>query len=205
MSFDLDAGVLCLDFANTAEWHASEQPAEKLRDYADLLAWAEAAGALPAERGAALRRLARRRPAEVAVVHARAIALREATYRLFASHARAEGADPADLALLNEHLGPALRRLRLDPSPAGFVWAWAEGPPDLVEPLWPVVRSAGELLTSDHLERVAQCADDRGCGYLFLDMSRNRSRRWCSMDTCGNRAKARRHYRRQKAEPPNAA
>ena len=63
--------------------------------------------------------------------------------------------------------------------------------------LWPVARSAGELLISDKLDRVRQCADDRGCGYLFVDTSRNRSRRWCSMESCGNRAKAHRHYQRQ--------
>jgi predicted RNA-binding Zn ribbon-like protein len=65
--------------------------------------------------------------------------------------------------------------------------------------MWPVVHSAAELLTSPHLDRVRQCADDRGCGFLFFDTSRNGSRRWCSMESCGNRAKARRHYQRTKA------
>ena len=64
--------------------------------------------------------------------------------------------------------------------------------------VWPVARSAADLLTSDLLSRVRRCEDDRGCGYLFIDTSRNRSRRWCSMESCGNRAKARRHYARQK-------
>jgi predicted RNA-binding Zn ribbon-like protein len=82
-------------------------------------------------------------------------------------------------------------------SDAEFAWDWAEDPDSLDRVLWVVARSAGELLTSDQLDRVRQCADDRGCGYLFLDTSRNRSRRWCSMESCGNRAKARRHYQRQ--------
>ncbi|MCX6026505.1 MAG: CGNR zinc finger domain-containing protein [Chloroflexi bacterium] len=62
--------------------------------------------------------------------------------------------------------------------------------------LWPVMRSAAELLTSDLASRVGQCQDDRGCGWLFIDTSRNHTRRWCAMGDCGNRAKARRHYLR---------
>ena len=63
--------------------------------------------------------------------------------------------------------------------------------------LCPVVRDAADLLTSRELERVGRCADER-CGWLFVDTSRNRSRRWCSMESCGNRAKARRHYRKSR-------
>jgi len=62
-----------------------------------------------------------------------------------------------------------------------------------------VARSAAELLTSDNVDRVRECEDDRGCGYLFIDQSKNRSRRWCSMESCGNRAKARRYYARLQA------
>jgi len=61
-----------------------------------------------------------------------------------------------------------------------------------------VVHDAAGLLTSEKLDRVEECADDR-CGWLFLDVSRNRSRRWCAMEDCGNRAKARRHYKRKRA------
>ena len=64
--------------------------------------------------------------------------------------------------------------------------------------LWPVVWSAANLLTSRILERVGQCADDRGCGWLFMDLSRNRSRRWCDMKDCGNRDKVRRYYARKR-------
>jgi predicted RNA-binding Zn ribbon-like protein len=63
--------------------------------------------------------------------------------------------------------------------------------------LAPIVKSAADLLLSDMLDRVKQCEGDP-CGWLFLDTSRNRSRRWCSMEDCGNRAKARRFYQRKK-------
>ena len=60
----------------------------------------------------------------------------------------------------------------------------------------PIIKSAADLLVSPELKRVKQCADD-ACGWLFMDKSRNNSRRWCSMKDCGNRAKAHRHYLRK--------
>jgi len=89
----------------------------------------------------------------------------------------------------------------LEPGGAGFSGSWPAAD-YLDRPLWPVARAAADLLQSEQLERVGECADDRGCGYLFLDTSRNHSRRWCSMESCGNRAKARSHDRRTRQEKP---
>lgn len=80
-------------------------------------------------------------------------------------------------------------------SVSSFVWGWDDAAPALDRPLWPVARSLAELLTSDELPRVRECAADN-CAWLFIDTSKNRSRRWCDMAVCGNRAKARRHYAR---------
>jgi predicted RNA-binding Zn ribbon-like protein len=101
----------------------------------------------------------------------------------------------ADLAAFNAELARSLARSRIVLTAEGFAWDWTDGGDALDQMLWPVVRDASDLLTSEELDRVGQCADDR-CGWLFLDSSRNRSRRWCSMEDCGNRAKARRHYQR---------
>ena len=75
-----------------------------------------------------------------------------------------------------------------------------KAPSPLTKPLrifWPIAHSAVDLLTSEDIDRVGQCGDDRGCGWLFFDTNRNHSRRWCRMEDCGNRAKAHRHYHRQ--------
>jgi predicted RNA-binding Zn ribbon-like protein len=64
--------------------------------------------------------------------------------------------------------------------------------------LAPIAWSAADLLTGPRAQRVRQCADEKGCGWLFIDESRAGTRRWCSMGECGNRAKARRHYLRRK-------
>ena len=195
--FDFDAGALCLDFANTVDWHASDNPQDMLHDYDGLIAWAVLAGILAPDQVDRLRRLAQEQPERAQAAFARASGLREAIYRLFVQFSEQGTFASEDLALINEALHEALANLKLVPSPAGFDWDWVETPAAFGQILWPIVRSTGDLLTSDQLERVRQCADDRGCGYLFVDMSRNRSRRWCSMESCGNRAKARRHYQRQ--------
>ena len=80
----------------------------------------------------------------------------------------------------------------------GFAWAWSDEQAALDPMLWRIARSAADLLTSGELGRVRECADEV-CGWVFLDMSKNQSRRWCDMKECGNQAKSRRHYERIKA------
>jgi len=196
-SFDLSGGALCLDFANT--WSDRGRPdTEQLRGYADLLAFALQTGQLAAGEAARLEQRAERQPREAAAVLTRCRELREVLYRIFSAVAARRAPPAADLELLNAALPEALSRLRIERRGARFAWTWhgPDAPPEpLVAPLWPTLRSAAELLTSDERRRVRECAGS-DCTWLFLDRSRNRSRRWCAMQTCGNRAKARRHYRR---------
>jgi len=190
----LEAGRLCLDFANTLDWHASDHPIEKLNAYADLIAWGHKIGLLsePAARLLTDRATAHPQTAQAALEKART--LREAAYAIFVAASHGETPQQADLDTVNAMLAQLLNRSRLVRTDSGFVWDWAGGDDDFDQVLWWVVQSATEVLTSDELQRVGQCADDRGCGWLFYDTSKNRTRRWCDMRGCGNRAKARRHY-----------
>jgi predicted RNA-binding Zn ribbon-like protein len=199
IEFEFDEkGWLCLDFANTADWHASRFPEEQLTSYAALVTWGRQAGQLAEPEAGALLQAAACRPEEAAATLARAIELREAIYRIFSAVAADDMPAADDLAFLNAALVEFLPRLRLAVVGGGFVWAWS-GPEEALDPmLWPVAWSAARLLTSSELDRVGAC-DGEGCGWLFWDTSRNRSRRWCDMQTCGNRAKARRHYRRSQS------
>ena len=200
-SLTLETERLCLDFTNTVNWHASEHPVEELPTYAHLANWAQKVGLLGLAEAKQLQQRAAHRPAQAQAVLARAQTLREAVYRLLAVTAHGHGADPADLALINAELPLSLAHARLAPRGAGYSLAWPAEPEALDGLLWPVAYSAAELLADpDLLARVGECADDRGCGYLFLDLTKNRSRRWCDMKDCGNRAKARRHYERQKED-----
>ncbi len=194
--FDLTSGALCLDFVNTFEDRGRAQT-ESLHDFADLLVFAQEAE-LVGDRGvAALNRTSQDRPEEAARVLRRAIRLRDALYRLFTACTSDGKAPQADLDLVNQELAGAMGELRLEPQSGCCRWSWAHSD-DPVRLLRPILYSAGELLTSGDLRRVREC-DSPTCTWLFIDRSRNRSRRWCDMQTCGNRAKARRHYRRRKA------
>jgi predicted RNA-binding Zn ribbon-like protein len=197
-NLQLVGGQLCLDFANTVDWRLADHVGEFLSTYADLVSWSKHAGILPDTQARRLLKTSRQSPSEAAAVLKRAIALRELTYRIFSSIAHGGMPAGADVDELNRALSDSLSRMRLVPTGDSFEWDWAEDGDMLERPLWHVVQSAATLLTLGRLDRVRQCKDDR-CGWLFFDMSKNRSRRWCSMEACGNRAKARRHYRKSRA------
>lgn len=193
----LVAGRLCLDFCNTTRDRTGE-PEERLTDYGELVGWSWRAGILNAEEAARLQRMARRSPTEAVSVLERAIGLREAMHQVFQAAATDRRVRPESLELLNGELGRAMARSQVVQADTGYAWVWAEGGRALDSMLWPIARSAADLLTSGDLTTVRQCGG-RACGWLFLDTSRNRTRRWCDMRVCGNRAKARRHHERVRA------
>ena len=196
--FDTTAGALCLDFANTMGDRRRPE-SERLHDYAALVAFGTQSGQLGRREAATLVRSAQREPAAAETVMRSALELREALYRLLSCHARGRRPAAADLAAVNAAISNALPHLRVERAGAGYAWGWDDAAGSLAAPLRPIARSAADLLTSGDLDRVRQC-DGETCTWLFLDTSRNRSRRWCSMESCGNRAKARRHYHRHRSE-----
>ncbi len=196
--FEFSSGRLCLDFINTLGDRPEEQPKEEeLHSYADLVAWGEAAGALSGEEAASLLREAVRRPTEATETFTGTIALREAMYRVFSAITTDAAPPEGDFARLNGAIRDAMARSRFAPAGEHFTWDWERDPAALDGMLWPVAWSAAELLTSEELGRVHECAGT-DCSWLFVDMSKNGSRRWCEMRSCGNRAKARRHRERQR-------
>ncbi|MCI0349619.1 MAG: ABATE domain-containing protein [Acidobacteriales bacterium] len=192
--FDLSGGELCLDFANTMDnRRAPEKIADNLKSYDHLLAFVAQSGVLAPADETHLARLAASQPAEAARVLRQAVELREATYRIGAAVAARRAPHHADLARLNRELQAALPHMKLQASAGGFRWTWQDDDA-LNAPLWRIAKSAADLLSSSDLGNIRECAEE-SCGWLFVDRSRNRARRWCDMKTCGNRAKARRHYR----------
>jgi predicted RNA-binding Zn ribbon-like protein len=167
-------GDLALDFANTVE--GDPPRIDHLRDYADLVTWARRAGVLPANM----------RP-DGDLEAARK--LRGAIFAVFDAVAAGERPPARDLrALLDVHVDAVATGTIVDGK-----WAWRGRHPD--RPVWPIAVAAVDLLRSDKLGRLKRCAN---CNWLFLDRSRNGSRRWCSMDECGVHTKMRR-YRARKA------
>ena len=193
---NLIGGVLSLDFVNTVDPRHAPGRREYLDDYAALVAWGGHAGAIDAGQGERLRKGAAGDPAEAERVLGRAIRLREALYPLFSRAARGQPPVPDDLGVLQAELTRALPHLLLTWSPAGYAREWEQDSSALDQVLWAVAWSAAELALHGPLDRIRECPGQGNCGWLFLDLSKNASRRWCDMRVCGNRAKARRHYAR---------
>jgi predicted RNA-binding Zn ribbon-like protein len=199
--FQFVGGELCLDFCNTMGGKRGAVAREYLNSYLDLLSWSRQAAIVGADEAEKLARKAARQTEEAAQVLQRAVALREAIYRIFTGLSSGKKPPSEDLAILNAELGRALGRLRVQPvkGPERFALKWTNEEEALDQAFAPVARSAAELLIASERVRFCQCGGDN-CGWLFLDCSKNHSRRWCDMRDCGNRAKVRRHRHKQQLE-----
>jgi len=196
-AFDLIAGDPSLDFANTLSGDRFHAPREKLNEYTDLLAFARQAGLLDAGCARDLAERAARDPGEAAHVLARSIDLREAIFRIFWALGTRKKPAPTDLALLNSELATALAHREIVVRGGSYLFGWKECD-DLDQPVWAIAVAAADLLADSDRGPIRMCglSEDNECTWIFLDETKNRSRRWCSMKDCGNRAKARRHYER---------
>ncbi|MFY9929055.1 MAG: ABATE domain-containing protein [Streptosporangiaceae bacterium] len=214
---NLIAGSLGLDFVNTVDPRHEPGRREYLDSYQALAAWGRHAGIISADAEVGLRDAAAADPPEADRVLRRAVRLREALYEIFTRAASGQEPSPADLDVLQAELTGALAHIRLAhdrlthdrlahnrlaAAGSGFGWSWEEAGPRLDQVLWPVSWSAADLLVQGPLERIRECPGQDNCGWLFLDLTKNASRRWCDMRVCGNRAKARRHYARVQAAGP---
>jgi predicted RNA-binding Zn ribbon-like protein len=194
--FHLSGVAPCLDLANTVSWRRSRQPIERLNGYGDLVAWARQGGVLTAAEARTLAQEARRQPRAAARMLARTRALREAIYRVFSGLAAGTPPDGEDLTQLDRELHHALRHLHLTRTRSGATLAWSRDARELARPLWIAARSAVEVLTSDKVRRLKTCPSSN-CGWVFVDTTKNGTRRWCDMRVCGSRAKARSYYARK--------
>lgn len=194
--FDFCGGNLALDFANTVSWRLGKAPVDNLASYDDLLRWAREARTMSSTRASALRKEAKTSRSEARKVLRAAIELREVVYRIADALIRKRQPVAADVELLNAYLAKYLGSARVGWMTGRLVWQPQGSTTGLAVVIEPMVRAAAELFTSEPAGKIARCQDDRGCGWVFVDHSRSQRRRWCSMSSCGNRAKVRRHYHR---------
>lgn len=200
MEFQIIAGELCLDFINTLDNRpVPERRKELLCSYEDLADWAAQAGAIDAALRSALIREAEADPVTANAVLTRALQLRESLYRILKTRLAGRRIDEPDRRAFSTTLGEALSHLQLRPTRSGFRLDWTKEPVNLEMVWWPIAKSAGQLLTSDDLARVRECGANT-CRWMFVDRSKNHSRRWCDMKVCGNRTKVRKFYRRTKTQ-----
>ncbi|MGH2491746.1 MAG: CGNR zinc finger domain-containing protein [Candidatus Limnocylindria bacterium] len=191
-------GALALDFTNTVGGTHRAPNHEHLQHYDDLIDFVVQGGALPSAEGRRLKSEAGRHPVRAKEVLRRAIALREAMWRLFECTSDGRAVPTVDLAVVNREIAAAFAHARFLPTESNlFTWAWDQAP-SLDRPLWPIAKSAADLLgSSEALAQLRECASDT-CEWLFLDRSRNHTRRWCDMNDCGGRAKVRRFRARRR-------
>ena len=195
--FDLTGGHPALNLANTVSRRSDpERRKEHLESYADFVSFARQSALITPKQASELDRFADKQESTARQAFRRTIVLREALYRAFSSIAQQKSPAAADLRTINDYALEALQHRTLVAANGGYRWEWqgnAKNSFDRI--LWPIADSAADLLTSEELKTVRFC-EAADCEWLFLDNSRNRSRRWCDMKSCGNRAKARRHYQR---------
>jgi len=189
--------ALCLDFSNTISGAREFELTDHLKDYGALVDWSQQAGVISQEEADSLRQEAKRQPEQAQAVFDRARALRESIYAIFSRLNMEELPEVADLETLNQELAKTLGRAQVTREAGEFTWDWRHDPVSLDMMLGPVARSAADLLTSSELPQVRECANDE-CNWLFVDRSRNHSRQWCDMSSCGNVAKVRRYRARKR-------
>jgi predicted RNA-binding Zn ribbon-like protein len=195
---------LSIRFVNTMAWRLREPSEERLPSSKALLDWFSAVGLADPNYSARIEARWRKHPHEAQSLYEEAIMLRESVYQLFQSRLATKQFSEQAMKALNLTLGASAPGLRVASIRNILVWQTTfrrTSPADLLKPIaW----SAADLLTGPRAQKIRQCQDDRGCGWLFVDESRAQNRRWCSMGDCGNRAKARRHYlRRRRVSSPS--
>jgi predicted RNA-binding Zn ribbon-like protein len=189
-------GELCLDFVNSKVMDVRTLPfVDLFSDYEHIVLWCRHLHILTDEDVERYLQLAKQNPFEAQNAFEKITALRDANYRTLTAVARQQEPANQDLDILNQNLSEAMQHRQVVSTPQGIHWTWAKKDGLLDWMLWPLALSTAEILTSERVQRIRECS---GCYWMFMDTSRNGLRRWCDMKTCGNRAKAHRHYERSK-------
>lgn len=188
---------LAADFLNTSSFRYDKARAhDHIQTYADLVEFARQAGEVSPALARRLIAEAETRPEKAAQIHRRAAALREAAWVAFSKIAHEKEAPRESVETISAEAADAQAHARLVKMDDGWQWQWPDD--DIARPLWPIARAAADLLTNEQDRRLLrECADDT-CAWMFVDRTKNHSRRWCNENTCGSRAKVRAFRQRQK-------
>ena len=205
----IESNWICLELLKTRGWESRDRDDDILDTGKRFLAWARKQGLLEGAEARRLRTLLGEDPAWWRDLRGAVQDLRALLHDIFVPVAENRLPADEDLASLENVLSAARQRRVIGRTPSGDIaWTWEQtdesladvpnvhiGPALNARVLGRIARSAADLLTSGSLERVKVC-DAHDCGWFFVDVSRNRSRRWCDMAGCGNRVKARRYRER---------
>jgi predicted RNA-binding Zn ribbon-like protein len=186
-------GNLSLDFVNTVHNRHEAPLRNLLKNYLDLVIWAHFATAINRSQKERLLQKGRENQWKANQIYKESLQLREAFYDFVTDMINRDEVSQVNMQLINQWYSKASSNLELTRLDDHFVLDWNAESLELESVLWPIIRALVNLVTSEDRNRIKQCSN---CGYLFVDNSKNNSRRWCSMEICGNRVKARRHARK---------
>ena len=200
--FQFVAGHVALDFANTLDFRYDERRrVELFPTYGRFLDFAAQAGLISAP---GKRKLLRNTTGSAGARRLKQVVeIREALYRMFLAAVNGKPPNPSCLRIYNSYLRDLHVAKEIIWRKSGFIRDSVDLTTTSLGPIWAILESAGALLTSPDRSHIRECGDE-SCRWLFLDTSKNRTRQWCSMRSCGNREKARRHYARSRAAEPDA-
>lgn len=194
-AFDRCGGHPALDFVNSLDNRfGGKDQVEGLESYGDLARFARETGLLDPVHAAQVLRAVTPEAAARALRAGRA--LREALAETLYAVVDDRPPPAAGLETLERYLRVADRHRELRWRPdagerAALAWCWRSNERKAELPVWAIAQAARDLMLSPDMKQLRACEADT-CRWLFLDSSRNHSRRWCKMKVCGNRMKARR-------------
>ncbi len=193
------SGLDCLDFINTVNWHGSTDVnkwRDRLHEYVDIAWWAHYGGILNKKQLQSFLQSANKHPIKAKEALEMAREFRETFFRIILARIGGASVSRKDLLFFNVLVKEAMTGGEFMYKGNSFIWQWEYDYSNLLAPLYSVIYSAAQLLLSDQLAHIGVCANS-GCGWLYLDTSKNKNRRWCTMQVCGSRAKAKEYYYRQ--------
>ncbi len=196
--FELIGGNVCLDFINTLDNRPSGQPKELLKNFYELARFGEDTGILTPAQLDYFYENAHLEPDEAGDAVRRAIHLREAMHVVFSALMKRQTVPQMAMDTLNAYIRDAAQHSQLVQGEGRCEWRFHDMTSRYSAMLWPITRTAADLLASSDLARLRACSSPT-CQWLFLDTSKNHLRRWCDMKACGNRAKVRKFYEKKKS------
>lgn len=193
----LDGGIACLNFVNTKDNRSKETGIDHLSHYRDLLELCERLELMSPKTRQVLERLAKAYPDQARQEFDKTIALRELLYTVLSQLIEKGKPPELELQQLSTQVANALSYLELHFDKTTREMKLIYTRPALEQPSWLMLQSVAELLTGKELSLLKKCPS---CYWLFLDRSKNKSRKWCSMATCGDVSKVKHAYHRKKKE-----
>jgi predicted RNA-binding Zn ribbon-like protein len=197
-SLALIGGELAFDFTTTSSGRGSPTHQDHLRLAENVVAWARHAKLLGPADAEWLREQVAIDEALARRLLRRALDLREALHAIGVAVAAGGAAPAQEVARLAKEHAACVACAELTPDGGRYVWTWVPREAPIEALLGPIALSALATLGQADLTRVKRCEGEK-CGWLFFDTTKNKSRRWCEMEICGNRAKQKRHGARLRA------